>query len=61
MPRVSLTTGTSTGFGREYVQKVLDRRDIVVATARDPSQLSFQGATSQNSLALRLDVTIKTP
>ncbi|KIX00362.1 uncharacterized protein Z518_10501 [Rhinocladiella mackenziei CBS 650.93] len=59
MPRIFLITGTSTGFGRFYVQEALDRGDIVVATARDPSQLSFNGTTDSNYLALRLDVTDK--
>jgi len=59
MPRVFLITGTSTGFGKDYAQEVLDKGDIVAATARDPSQLSFKGTTSDNYLALRLDVTDK--
>ena len=59
MPRIFLITGTSTGFGKEYAQEVLNRGDCVVATARDPSQLSFKGTTSDNYLALRLDVTDK--
>ena len=58
-PRVFLITGTSTGFGRDYAQEVLSRGDIVVATARDPSQLSFTNTTRQNYLPLRLDVTDK--
>ncbi|KAK4936980.1 hypothetical protein LTR10_022290 [Elasticomyces elasticus] len=56
-PRVFLITGTSTGFGKEYVQEVLNRGDIVVATARDPSSLKFSGTNSSNYLAIRLDVT----
>jgi NAD(P)-dependent dehydrogenase (short-subunit alcohol dehydrogenase family) len=59
MPRVFLITGTSTGFGKEYAQEVLDRGDIVAATARDPSSLSFKGTTDSNYLAVRLDVTDK--
>ncbi|KAJ9606424.1 hypothetical protein H2200_009385 [Cladophialophora chaetospira] len=57
MPRVFLITGTSTGFGRDYAQEVLDRGDIVAATARNPSQLKFKGTSSKNYLALKLDVT----
>lgn len=57
MPRVFFITGTSTGFGNEYAQKVLDSGDSVAATARDPSKLSFKNTTSSNYLPLRLDVT----
>lgn len=59
MPRVFLITGCSTGFGKEYVQEVLNRGDHVVATARDPSQLSFDGTNDSNYLAVKLDVTDK--
>jgi NAD(P)-dependent dehydrogenase (short-subunit alcohol dehydrogenase family) len=59
MPRVFLITGTSTGFGNHLVQEVLDKGDIAVATARNPSSLSFSGTTSSNYLALPLDVTDK--
>lgn len=59
MPRVFLITGTSTGFGNELVREVLKRDDIVVATARKPSSLSFEGTTESNYLALALDVTDK--
>lgn len=43
MPRVFFITGTSTGFGNNLVQEVLDRGDIAVATARKPEQLKFKG------------------
>jgi NAD(P)-dependent dehydrogenase (short-subunit alcohol dehydrogenase family) len=56
-PRVFLITGTSTGFGKHYVQAVLDAGDIAIATARNPSSLSFKNATPKNYLPLRLDVT----
>lgn len=59
MPRVFLITGTSTGFGKYYVQEVLDRGDYVVATARRPESLSFDNATDKNYLAAKLDVTDK--
>ena len=60
MPRhVFFITGTSTGLGKEYVTEVLTAGDIAVATARDPSKLSFRGATFENFLAIALDVTDK--
>lgn len=59
MPRVFFITGCSTGFGKYYAQEVIDRGDICVATARNPSQLSFQKTTPKNYLALPLDVTSK--
>ncbi|KAI4267609.1 MAG: hypothetical protein L6R38_008181 [Xanthoria sp. 2 TBL-2021] len=57
MPRVFLITGTSTGFGQHLVQIVIDAGDIAVATARNPSKLSFQNTTPKNYLAVKLDVT----
>ncbi|KAL8825205.1 MAG: hypothetical protein Q9191_004557 [Dirinaria sp. TL-2023a] len=57
MPRVFLITGTSTGFGYHLVQEVIDRGDIAVATARNPSSLSFTNTSPKNYLALKLDVT----
>ena len=42
-PRVFFITGTSTGFGAELVKVVLEKGDIAVATARDPSKLKFEG------------------
>ena len=57
MPRVFLITGTSTGFGANLVQEVLDAGDIAVATARKPETLSFKNTTSKNYLAVKLDVT----
>jgi len=59
MPRVFLITGTSTGFGNNLVQEVLDRGDIAVATARKPESLSFKNTTDKNYLAVKLDVTKK--
>jgi NAD(P)-dependent dehydrogenase (short-subunit alcohol dehydrogenase family) len=49
MPRVFLITGTSTGFGNNLVQEVLDRGDIAVATARKPESLSFKNTTDKVS------------
>lgn len=57
MPKVFLITGTSTGFGHDLVQEVLDRGDIAIATARKPSVLKFEKVTEGNYLALELDVT----
>lgn len=56
-PRVFLITGTSTGFGEELVKVVLKNGDHVVATARNSSKLSFEGANDSNSLLVDLDVT----
>ena len=56
-PRVFLITGCSTGFGEEFVKVVLQKGDYVVATARDSSKLSFNGANDSNSLLVDLDVT----
>jgi NAD(P)-dependent dehydrogenase (short-subunit alcohol dehydrogenase family) len=47
MPRVFFITGTSTGFGNNLVQEVLDRGDIAVATARKPESLSFKNTTDK--------------
>lgn len=59
MPKVFLITGTSSGFGKDYVQEVLDEGDIAVATARKPEQLNFKNTSEKNFLGLRLDVTDK--
>ncbi len=56
MPRVFLITGTSTGFGANLVQEVLDAGDIAVATARKPEALSFKNTSPKNYLAVKLDV-----
>ena len=58
-PRVFLITGCSTGFGEEFVKVVLQKGDYVVATARNSSKLSFDGANDSNSLFVDLDVTKK--
>ena len=57
MPRVFLITGTSTGFGLHLVQEVIDEGDIAIATARNPSSLSFKNTSDKNYLPLKLDVT----
>ncbi|KAF2265983.1 NAD(P)-binding protein [Lojkania enalia] len=56
-PRVFFITGTTTGFGNEYVKVILEKGDYVVATARDASKLSFDSANDTNSLFVDLDVT----
>ncbi|CAG5153208.1 uncharacterized protein ALTATR162_LOCUS3079 [Alternaria atra] len=56
-PRVFLITGCSTGFGEEFVKVVLQKGDYVVATARNSSKISFDGANDSNSLLVDLDVT----
>ena len=57
MPRVFFITGTSTGFGLHLVQEVIDKGDIAIATARNPSSLSFKNTSDKNYLPLKLDVT----
>jgi NAD(P)-dependent dehydrogenase (short-subunit alcohol dehydrogenase family) len=54
--RVWLITGTSSGFGRAVAEAALDHGDRVVATARDPSQLSDLGA-DDGVHVIALDVT----
>ena len=59
-PHVFLITGTSTGFGAEYVKHILAHGDKVVATARQPDGLKFEGGTEgENLTTCRLDVTDK--
>lgn len=58
-PRIFLITGCSTGFGEELVKLVLQKGDYAVATARNSSKLSFDGANDTNSLLVDLDVTKK--
>ena len=57
MPRVFFITGTSTGFGNNLVQEVLDRGDIVVAIAREPESLSFKNTTDKASLQGKPTIT----
>lgn len=59
-PKIFFVTGTSTGFGAEYVKEIISKGDHVVATARNSSKLEKpQGATDKNYLAVDLDVTKK--
>ncbi|KAJ5757558.1 Short-chain dehydrogenase/reductase SDR [Penicillium nucicola] len=57
MPKIFLITGSSTGFGHDLVQEVLNRGDIAIATARNPASLEFENTTEKNYLPLELDVT----
>jgi len=54
--KVWLITGASSGFGRAIAEAALDRGDRVVATARDPDQLSDL-ATADGVHVIPLDVT----
>jgi NAD(P)-dependent dehydrogenase (short-subunit alcohol dehydrogenase family) len=56
-PRIFFITGTSTGFGLEYVKVLLSKGDHVIATARKSSNLKFEGANDENCLLVDLDVT----
>jgi NAD(P)-dependent dehydrogenase (short-subunit alcohol dehydrogenase family) len=58
-PRVFLVTGSSTGFGREYVREILAKGDYVAATARKSSELKFDHGNDKNLLLVDLDVTSK--
>merc|ERR1712228_37558 len=56
--KVFLVTGCSSGFGNELVQVILKNGCTAVATGRNPDKLQgFKGATKDNFLALKLDVT----
>ena len=59
-PKVFFVTGTSTGFGAEYIKKIISEGDHAIATARNSSKLEKpEGATEDNYLAVDLDVTKK--
>lgn len=57
MPKVFLVTGTSSGFGHDLIQEILNRGDIAIATARTPAILEFDNTTENNHMTLKLDVT----
>lgn len=59
MSKIFLVTGTSTGFGHDLIQEIINRGDIAVATARNPDSLRFEGTSASNYLSLELDVTDK--
>ena len=56
-PRVWLVTGASRGLGRAVTAVALQRGDHVVATAREPHQITEALGTSDALLAAKLDVT----
>lgn len=55
-PRVFLITGCSSGLGASLAQEVIDRGDIVVATARKPETLKFKNMTKENFLPLPINL-----
>ncbi|WP_199549048.1 SDR family oxidoreductase [Streptomyces sp. N35] len=58
MSKVWFVTGSSRGFGRQFVEAALERGDKVAATARDASALGdLVGKYGDRVLALALDVT----
>ncbi|WP_028389550.1 oxidoreductase [Legionella fairfieldensis] len=57
MAKTWFITGASRGIGLEIVKTVLKKGDNVIATARNSSKISDQLATSDNLLALDLDIT----
>ncbi|KAL9645762.1 hypothetical protein ABK040_003494 [Willaertia magna] len=57
--RVYLITGTSSGFGREFVHTIIERGDKVIATARDVNKI--QDLVKEGAQALQLDVTSGLP
>ncbi|CAI7600065.1 unnamed protein product [Penicillium discolor] len=57
MPKVFLVTGTSSGFGHDLIQEILNRGDIAIATARTPAILKFDNTTENNYMTSKLDVT----
>jgi NAD(P)-dependent dehydrogenase (short-subunit alcohol dehydrogenase family) len=58
MARTWLVTGSSRGFGRALCEAILDAGDNLLATARDPDQLSRLAERGSGRMAAaRLDVT----
>jgi NAD(P)-dependent dehydrogenase (short-subunit alcohol dehydrogenase family) len=57
--RVWLITGSNSGFGTQLVKQILARGDKVVATARNPANLSHLSETGAH--LLKLDVTSPLP
>lgn len=53
-PLVWLVTGCSSGFGRVFVEQILDCGDQVIATARRPE--SIEDLRSNGAAVLQLDV-----
>jgi NAD(P)-dependent dehydrogenase (short-subunit alcohol dehydrogenase family) len=57
-PKVWLSTGCSTGFGRKLAEAVLKKGDSLLATAREPEQLhELIEPYPETAKAVRLDVT----
>lgn len=54
-PQVWLITGTSSGFGAEFVKQVIARGDKVIATARNMDRISH--LKDIGAATLQLDVT----
>jgi NADP-dependent 3-hydroxy acid dehydrogenase YdfG len=54
-PRIWLITGSTTGFGAEFVKNIIKRGDKVIATARNESKISF--LKEIGAATLQLDVT----
>lgn len=54
-PQVWLITGTSSGFGSEFVKEVIARGDKVIATARNLERISR--LREIGAATLQLDVT----
>jgi NADP-dependent 3-hydroxy acid dehydrogenase YdfG len=50
LSRVWFITGSTTGFGAEFVKNILKRGDKVIATARDESRISFLKAAGAATL-----------
>ena len=53
---VWLVTGTSSGFGTQFVQSILGRGDRVIATARSVEKIRHLEA-AEGATVLRLDLT----
>ncbi|KAL2833692.1 hypothetical protein BDW59DRAFT_138078 [Aspergillus cavernicola] len=59
MPLIWLITGTSSGFGNEFVKQVLSRGDKVIATARNVAKISH--LKELGAAVMALDVTSPQP
>lgn len=55
--KVWFITGASRGFGKEFVLAALEAGDRVIATSRNAASITAAVGTSENLLALPLDVT----
>ncbi|KAE9365403.1 oxidoreductase,short chain dehydrogenase-like protein [Stipitochalara longipes BDJ] len=54
VPQVWLITGTTSGFGAEFVKKLLAKGDKVIATARDTSKIAYFKNAGASILKLNL-------